>query len=77
MHCTRPWNGAILLTLLLVGCSIAHAHDHFETLLVIEPSDSNPRNTEGDIVVLKDGRLCLIYSRFGGDGTDFATADLP
>ena len=76
MHCTRPWNCTILLTLLLAGCSKAHAHDHFETLLVIEPSDSNPRNTEGDIVVLKDGRLCLIYSRFGGDGTDFATADL-
>jgi sialidase-1 len=47
-----------------------------ETLLVIEPSKENPRNSEGDIIELKDGRLCLIYTRFIGGSGDHAAADL-
>ncbi len=47
-----------------------------QTLLTIDPSPGNPRNSEGDIVELKDGRLCLIYTRFTGGGDDDAAADL-
>jgi sialidase-1 len=47
-----------------------------QTLLTIEPSKDNPRNSEGDILELKDGRLCLIYTRFTGGGGDDAAADL-
>jgi sialidase-1 len=47
-----------------------------QTLLTIEPSQANPRNSEGDIIELKDGRLCLIYTRFTGGGADHAAADL-
>ena len=47
-----------------------------DTLLVIEPDEENPRNSEGDIIELKDGRLCLIYTRFRGGSSDHATADL-
>ncbi|MHC4230545.1 MAG: sialidase family protein [Planctomycetota bacterium] len=47
-----------------------------EPLLVIEPSKENPRNSEGDIIELKSGRLCLIYTRFTGGSGDHATADL-
>jgi hypothetical protein len=47
-----------------------------ETLLTIEPRPGNPRNSEGDIVELKDGRLCLIYTRFTGGSGDEAEADL-
>jgi hypothetical protein len=47
-----------------------------ETLLVIEPGRENPRNSEADIVELKDGRLCLIYTRFTGGSGDHAAADL-
>jgi len=47
-----------------------------QTLLTIEPSKENPRNSEGDIIELKDGRLCLIYTRFTGGGDDDAAADL-
>ncbi len=47
-----------------------------ETLLVIEPNKENPRNSEGDIIELKDGRLCLIYTRFTGGSGDHAAADL-
>ncbi len=47
-----------------------------QTLLTIEPSKENPRNSEGGIIELKDGRLCLIYTRFTGGGADHAAADL-
>lgn len=47
-----------------------------ETLLVIEPSKENPRNSEGDIIELKDGRLCLIYTHFTGGSGDHAAADI-
>jgi Neuraminidase (sialidase) len=47
-----------------------------ESLLVIEPGPENPRNSEGDIIELRDGRLCLIYTRFTGGSGDDAAADL-
>jgi sialidase-1 len=46
------------------------------SLLVIEPSDVYPRHSEADIIELKDGRLCLIYTRFTGGSGDHARADL-
>ena len=45
-------------------------------LLVVEPSEEYPRHSEGDIIELKDGRLCLIYTRFTGGSGDHARADL-
>ncbi|MHC4529604.1 MAG: hypothetical protein ACYS29_17165, partial [Planctomycetota bacterium] len=47
-----------------------------ETLLIIEPTEAQTRNSEGDIVRLKDGRLCLVYTRFTGGRRDHSTADL-
>ncbi|MGE5296013.1 MAG: exo-alpha-sialidase, partial [Solirubrobacterales bacterium] len=47
-----------------------------EPLLTIEPGPGNPRNSESDLIELKDGRLCLIYTRFTGGGDDDAAADL-
>ncbi|MBN2325653.1 MAG: exo-alpha-sialidase [Candidatus Omnitrophica bacterium] len=35
-------------------------------LTVCPSSDDNPRNSEGDIVVLKDGSLLLAWSKFSG-----------
>lgn len=52
------------------------ANAAMESLLVIEPGKDNPRNSEGDIIELNDGRLCLIYTRFTGGSGDHATADL-
>ncbi len=46
------------------------------SLLVIEPSEVYPRHSEGDIIELKDGRLCLVYTRFTGGSGDHARADL-
>ena len=47
-----------------------------DTILRIEPGKENPRNSEGDMIALKNGRLCLIYTRFRGGSSDHATADL-
>ena len=56
-----------LLALLAVGFPFFGG---VNTLLTIEPTDSQPRNSEGDIIALRDGRLCLIYSRYRGPRPD-------
>lgn len=48
----------------------------YEPLLVIEPTAEHPRNSEGDLIELADGRLCLVYTRFRGGTSDHAAADL-
>jgi hypothetical protein len=45
-------------------------------VLELSVSEGNPRNTEGDFVALKDGRLLLVYTRFTGGGGDHDKADL-
>jgi sialidase-1 len=47
-----------------------------DELLVIEPSADYPRHSEGDIIELTDGRLCLIYTRFDSKSGDHSPADL-
>lgn len=47
-----------------------------QVLLTIEPSKEFPRNSEGDVIELKGGRLMLVYTRFTGGGADNAKADL-
>ena len=69
-----------IMTTVFVGLSglialAAHA-EGIDTLLVIEPSRQYPRNSEGDVVTLKDGRLCLVYTRFTGCGRDDSAADI-
>ncbi|OHB65822.1 MAG: hypothetical protein A2Y77_12890 [Planctomycetes bacterium RBG_13_62_9] len=65
-----------VLMSLLPGLSALAADAGMQPLLVLEPSKDNPRNSEGDIIELKDGRLCLIYTRFTGGSGDHAAADL-
>ncbi len=51
--------------------------DGKEVLLRIKPGEDNPRNSEGDFVELKDGRILFVYSRYTGDSTsDHAPAYL-
>ncbi len=48
-----------------------------EIVLQIPPGDNNPRNSEGDFITLKDGRILFVYSYFYGNiGHDFGTARL-
>lgn len=48
-----------------------------KTVLKLTPSENNPRNSEGDFVNLKDGRILFVYSRYTGDSSsDHAPAFL-
>ena len=47
-----------------------------ETVLTLPPGEGNPRNSEGDFVRLKDGRLLFIYTRFVGGSSDHDAASL-
>lgn len=46
-------------------------------VLDIKAGENNPRNSEGDFITLKDGRILFMYSKYTGASTsDFAPADL-
>lgn len=47
-----------------------------ETCLVLSPSAENPRNSEGDFVQLRDGRILFVYTHFIGGGGDHDSAFL-
>ena len=48
-----------------------------EISLILKPSENNPRNSEGDFITLKDGRILFIYSRYSGNSSsDHAPASL-
>lgn len=66
----------LVAVVMVAGWPVLLVGGETETLLVIEPNEENPRNSEGDIIELKDGRLCLIYTRFRGGSGDHAAADL-
>ena len=45
--------------------------------LRLDPGPDNPRNTEGDFITLKDGRILYVYSKYSGNSTsDHAPAFL-
>src|SRR6187401_2555630 len=54
----------------------AQAPLELETVLRLPPAAGHPRNSEGDIVALKDGRLLFVYSHFTGGGGDHDQAFL-
>jgi len=66
----------LVVAVMLMGYHRVAATAGTETLLVIEPTKEQPRNSEGDIIELEDGRLCLIYTRFTGGRKDASAADL-
>jgi hypothetical protein len=43
---------------------------------LLPPGSDNPRNSEGDFIQLKDGRLLLVYTHFTGGAGDHAQAHL-
>jgi len=47
-----------------------------EIVLRLEPSDGNPRNSEGDFIQLKDGRILFVYTHFTEGSGDNAGAYL-
>ena len=62
---------------LLVATSFCSGSGLPRRCLELRPGAGNPRNSEGSFVVLKDGRILFIYSRYNGDsGADHASAEL-
>lgn len=48
-----------------------------EVVLKLKPGTNNPRNSEGDFIMLKDGRLLFVYTHYTGtSSSDHATAYL-
>src|SRR5690606_284512 len=48
-----------------------------EITLELNPSENNPRNSEGDFVTLKDGTVMFVYSKYVGESSsDHAPASL-
>src|SRR5450759_1304749 len=48
-----------------------------EEVLKLLPVSNNPRNSEGDFITLKDGRILFIYTHYTGtSGDDHANAYL-
>lgn len=47
-----------------------------DRICLLPPGDGNPRNSEGDFIALKDGRILFVYSHFTGGGSDHAAAHL-
>lgn len=52
----------------------AESKVHFNSLL--PPKPGNPRNTEGDFIELRDGRLMYAYTKFTGGGGDHDRAHI-
>lgn len=47
-----------------------------QQIALLPPGPDNPRNSEGDFIRLKDGRMMLIYTHFTGGAGDHAQAHL-
>lgn len=69
-----------ILFIVLAGCSANKSQGTLtngkEIALRLEPGPDNPRNSEGDFIHLKDGRILFIYSHFTGGSGDNAEAHL-
>ncbi|MAT16764.1 MAG: sialidase [Planctomyces sp.] len=66
----------LLLAAFVLLPAIAFAADPIERIELLPPSPENPRNSEGDFIQLKDGRLLFIYSHYTGGSDDDSTAHL-
>jgi BNR repeat-like domain/PA14 domain len=67
----------LLQVLLFSGCGNKHSNNSVkEIVLRLEPDEGNPRNSEGDFIKLKDGRILFVYTHFTEGSGDNAGAHL-
>jgi len=66
--------------MLLVAClsavEDARAEDPVTRIRLLPPGPGNPRNSEGDFIELKDGRILFVYTHFDDGGGDHSGAHL-
>ena len=72
---------AALLVLLTIaaGCNRKTKGDFSsgkQIVLQLKPNSENPRNSEGDFIQLKEGRMLFVFSSFTGGGGDHAKGHL-
>jgi hypothetical protein len=70
---------AMIFLLLMAGCTTGNINsidNGNEVTLCLEPGPGNPRNSEGDFINLKDGRILFVYSYFTAGTGDNASAFL-
>ncbi len=72
-----------LIAICMLSSSLAVADENSGKLqagphkvLALPPSAQNPRNSEGDFILLEDGRLMFAYTRFSGGGGDHDRASI-
>lgn len=67
-----------VLIICITGCKkdISTIESGKEITLRLEPKQGNPRNSEGDFIQLKDGRILFIYTHFTDGSGDNAKAFL-
>ena len=69
----------LLLSAVVSGLPVAAEHvlpAGVEVVLDLPPGPDNPRNSEGDFIALKDGRILFVYTHFTGGGGDHDAAFL-
>jgi hypothetical protein len=67
----------LIIALFFIGCKTTPQEDSGkEITLRLTPSSDNPRNSEGDFIQLKDGRILFVYTHFTGGAGDHAKAYL-
>jgi sialidase-1 len=67
----------IVITLFTIPQAFSQKNKSQQLALRLAPGDNNPRNSEGDFITLKNGRILIIYSRYTGKSTsDHAPAYL-
>ncbi|NND07331.1 MAG: exo-alpha-sialidase [Saprospiraceae bacterium] len=77
-----PVGWIAVLTVALSSCAVkpdfaSQAVTEPETVLRLEFGEDNPRNSEGDFVELKDGKILFVYSHYyGSSSSDHGTAYL-
>ncbi|MBI2422029.1 MAG: exo-alpha-sialidase [Candidatus Hydrogenedentes bacterium] len=67
---------SLIAALCLLSCALFASAGSLPAALLLAPSAENPRNSEGDFIGLKDGRILFIYTHFTGGSGDDATAHL-
>lgn len=65
-----------LLAGLLLALAAGSSGQQGFSVELAPPVEGNPRNTEGDVAVLRDGRLLAIWSAFRGGSRDDSTATI-
>ena len=64
------------LSVLFSTCGCAPAAPEITRNKLLPPGPGNPRNSEGDFIELKDGRILFVYTHFTGSNDDNAAAHL-